>query len=62
MERISRKDDRRVYQPRVHADLIHRLYLLKCSNGLPMTTLLAEALTKYLDEAEDQAGRVQPQA
>jgi hypothetical protein len=45
MERIDRSKDRRVYQPRIHADLVRELYLLKLRTGLPMTVLLQMAIS-----------------
>src|SRR5688500_3476280 len=42
--RISRKDDESLYQPKVHSDRIRELYNLKLATGLPMTVLLDQAI------------------
>ena len=47
---INRTTDRQVYQPRIHADQIHALYLEGQRQGRPMTDLLADAITQYLKE------------
>ena len=39
-ERISRKDDEGVYQPRIHSRRIRELYDVKVETGLPLTVLL----------------------
>ena len=41
------------YQPALPADLIHRLWELKQITGQPMTRLLAEAVTEYLQAKGD---------
>jgi len=57
MERIDRSKDKRVYQPRIHADLIHELYLLKLQTGLPMTVLVETAISMLLDQHRENEGR-----
>ncbi len=47
-ERISRKNDKRVYQPRIQAFRIKELYEMKELTKRPMTVLLDEALCLYL--------------
>jgi len=42
--RIDRKDDESLYQPRVHSDRIRELYNLKQETGIPMTVLLDQAI------------------
>jgi hypothetical protein len=42
--RIDRKDDESLYQPKVHSDRIRELYSLKQATGLPMTVLLDQAI------------------
>src|SRR5688572_20906718 len=42
--RISRKDDESLYQPKAHSDRIRELYSLKQATGLPMTVLLDQAI------------------
>lgn len=60
MERISRQTDRRVYQPRLHADLIQQLYLAKGLLSLPMTVLLHTAVCEYLERIRDEYARTEP--
>jgi hypothetical protein len=47
-ERINRKADQKVYQPRIHSRKIRELYLVKELTGRPMTVLVDEALAVYL--------------
>jgi hypothetical protein len=47
-EQISRKNDRRVYQPRIQASRIKDLYEMKELTKRPMTVLVDEALCLYL--------------
>src|SRR5690242_12763327 len=42
--RIDRKNDEALYQPKVHSDRIRELYSLKQVTGLPMTVLLDQAI------------------
>ena len=42
--RISRKDDERLYQPQIHSERIKTLYGLKQATGIPMTVLLDQAI------------------
>jgi hypothetical protein len=42
--RIDRKNDESLYQPKVHSDRIRELYNLKQATGLPMTVLLDQAI------------------
>ena len=42
--RIDRKGDEPVYQPKIHSDRIKTLYSLKQSTGKPMTVLLDQAI------------------
>ena len=50
MERINRKDDGDVYQPKIHSKRIKQLYVLKEVTGVPMTVLLDEAISYYLQD------------
>ena len=43
--RINRKGDEAVYQPKIHSDRIKTLYSLKQSTGKPMTVLLDQAIS-----------------
>jgi len=47
-EQINRKKDKRVYQPRIHADRIRELYAVKEFAHRPMTVILDEAISLYL--------------
>jgi len=53
-ERINRKDDRKVYQPRIRATRIHELHELSVKTGKPQTVLVEEALSKYLADVPQQ--------
>jgi len=55
--RIDRKDDESLYQPKIHSERIKTLYGLKQATGKPMTVLLDQAIhdldyLKGLDELE----------
>ena len=47
-ERVSRCDDQRVYQPKIHVERIRVLYEIKEATGLPMTVLLDRAIEQYV--------------
>lgn len=42
--RIERKNDENLYQPRMHSDRIRELYNLKQATHIPMTVLLDQAI------------------
>ena len=42
--RIDRKNDESLYQPKVHSDRVRELYNLKQITGMPMTVLLDQAI------------------
>jgi hypothetical protein len=42
--RIDRKKDESLYQPKIHSDRIRELYNLKRVTSLPMTVLLDQAI------------------
>lgn len=42
--RIDRRDDKSLYQPKIHSDRIRTLYSLKQETGKPMTVLLDQAI------------------
>ena len=42
--RIDRKDDESLYQPKIHSRRIRTLYNLKQATGKPMTVLLDQAI------------------
>ena len=47
-ERINRKTDHKVYQPRIHCERIQELYVIKELTKRPLTVLVDEALALYL--------------
>jgi len=42
--KIDRKDDESLYQPKIHSERIKALYNLKQATGKPMTVLLDQAI------------------
>ena len=42
--RIDRKNDENLYQPKMHSDRVRELYSLKQATGIPMTVLLDQAI------------------
>jgi hypothetical protein len=42
--RVNRKDDESLYQPKIHSDRVRELYSLKLATGKPMTVLLDQAI------------------
>lgn len=46
--RIDRKNDEKVYQPRIHSEKIRELYRLKEATGAPMTVLLDFAIQEFI--------------
>ena len=51
-ERIDRKSDEYLYQPRIHSDRIRSLYQIKLVTGIPLTVLLDMAIVKFLEDQE----------
>lgn len=45
--RIDRKNDESLYQPKVHSQRIRALYQLKQLTGSPMTVLLDQAIREF---------------
>jgi hypothetical protein len=45
--RIDRKDDESLYQPKIHSERIRSLYQIKRATGKPMTVLLDEAIREF---------------
>jgi hypothetical protein len=43
--RIDRKNDESLYQPKIHSERIRTLYQLKQATGKPMTVLLDQAVS-----------------
>lgn len=47
-----------MYQPKIHADLIRRLYRLAKARGVPMTRLVSDLLESTLKHLEQGAQTV----
>ena len=45
--RIDRKNDESLYQPKIHSERIRSLYRLKQETGKPMTVLLDQAIQDF---------------
>ena len=45
--RIDRKNDENLYQPKIHSERIRTLYRLKEATGAPMTVLLDFAIQEF---------------
>ena len=50
--RISRKGDESLYQPKIHSERIRTLYGLKLETGKPMTVLLDQAIHDLAEKYE----------
>jgi hypothetical protein len=48
--RINRKEDDSLYQPRIHSERVRTLYSLKQETGKPMTVLLDEAIREMAEK------------
>lgn len=49
-ERIDRKTDEDLYQPKIHSRRIRELYALKVITGLPMTVLVDLAIKELVEK------------
>jgi hypothetical protein len=47
--RIDRKDDESLYQPKIHSQRVKALYGLKKATGKPMTVLLDQAISELAE-------------
>jgi len=45
--RIDRRDDESLYQPKIHSERIRSLYQIKQATGKPLTVLLDEAIREF---------------
>ena len=52
--RIDRKDDESLYQPKIHSERIRALYQLKQQPGKPMTVLLDQAIRELAVNYESE--------
>ena len=64
-ERVSRSDDERLYQPRIHSRWIRELYRIRGETGDPMTVLIDQALAEFVerrrgDPQEEPVGAPKP--
>ena len=48
-ERVSRSDDEKLYQPRIHSRWIRKLYQIRSMTGDPITVLVDTALAEFLE-------------
>jgi hypothetical protein len=48
-ERVRRNDDERLYQPLIHSRHIRILHLISEETGKPMTVLIDQALTDFVE-------------
>ena len=60
-EHINRQGDEKIYQPRIHKDLITKLYSLRQLTGLPMTVLVDQALREFIERQSEPVQESQPQ-
>ena len=51
-ERIDRRSDENLYQPKIHSERIRDLYALKLITGLPMTVLVDQAIRDFIEKSE----------
>lgn len=47
-ERISRRDDEELYQPRIHSRWIRKLHGISAETGEPLTVLVDQALREFV--------------
>jgi len=53
-ERIDRRTDENLYQPKIHSERIRDFYALKLITGLPMTVLVDQAIREFIEINEDK--------
>ncbi|NLF15199.1 MAG: hypothetical protein GX597_25700 [Anaerolineaceae bacterium] len=51
-EHVSRRDDERLYQPRIHSRHIRNLHRLSLETGEPLTVLVDRALAEFVARHE----------
>ena len=56
-ERISRHDDERLYQPRIHSRRIRELHRISEETGQAMTVLVHRALEEFIDRRRSHDGQ-----
>jgi hypothetical protein len=52
VERINRRADEKIYQPKIHSSLIHEIYKIGERTGQPMTVIIDQAIREYLGKYE----------
>lgn len=60
--RIDRKDDESLYQPKIHSERIRALYQLKQATGKPMTVLLDQAIHEFSESYGTEQQELLPEA
>lgn len=50
-ERVSRKDDENLYQPKIHSRRIRELHKIAEQTGQPMTVILDLALRRFVSDS-----------
>ena len=60
-ERIDRKNDENLYQPKIHSRRIRELYTLKEITGIPMTVLVDLAIQELIEKNEMDSGVIYEQ-
>lgn len=48
-ERIDRKDDENLYQPKLHSKRIREMHIISQKLGVPMTVVLDRAVEIYIE-------------
>lgn len=56
-ERVNRKDDERLYQPKIHSRHIRRLHQLSELTGEHITVLVDRALIEYVERQREQSNQ-----
>jgi hypothetical protein len=47
-ERVCRDGDEKIYQPKIHSDIIRELFIIGQETGLPITVLVDYAVRSYI--------------
>jgi hypothetical protein len=56
--RIDRKCDESLYQPKIHSERIRALYQIKQATGKPMTVLLDQAIQDFAASYDTSPARI----
>ena len=48
MERVDRRNDKKIYQPKIHSERVRELYRIKETTGIPMTVLVDMAVREFI--------------